>query len=317
MSGNKNKVSNITKTQRAEMKIYEFLGVTLFRRVILAFERIKHHCDNKKNINYHLKDHSLVSMQSFSGYLLYNSFWHIVSLLFAVVFLVEASFAGFRFLLSDLAMIVVTIINIYCIMLQRYIYLRLRVLTAKHIEKRKIKEKNGIRAVIKNLESGTPDEPQEEYALVCRIFLHVQNGTDCYLSKADSSVLERIYSRNRRFFDDNVRERACLSKNGRVADVQSILNQRRDLYVVNTVEGIAAHFQKLCRLEKRNNLLFGFSIITEDRECEMAFTKLFSVISRDHLELALSVLQNSYLNYFNTKIKGERSNAFSVKRHNI
>lgn len=71
----------LKKKNITEMRMYELLGIKWFRKNILLFERIKHAKNGGKNENYHPQDTSCTTLQRFSGYLIYNSIFHIVSLL--------------------------------------------------------------------------------------------------------------------------------------------------------------------------------------------------------------------------------------------
>ena len=44
------------KSNMTERKIYEILGVRLFRKAVMAFERLRHKKDGGTNSNYHPKN---------------------------------------------------------------------------------------------------------------------------------------------------------------------------------------------------------------------------------------------------------------------
>ena len=52
-----------TKKLKIEKKIYELLGIKVFRKLVFMLEKFLHIKDKKKNINYHLKQKNLVSFQ--------------------------------------------------------------------------------------------------------------------------------------------------------------------------------------------------------------------------------------------------------------
>lgn len=114
-------------------RMYEFLGIKVFRKLILKFEHIRHRNDNLKNINYRLKENSITSWQSFKGYLLYNAVCHIGSLAFVVVYFVVTWIFGIRYIILDVLMYILTVINLYCIMLQRYIFIKIKTYTEKRL----------------------------------------------------------------------------------------------------------------------------------------------------------------------------------------
>ena len=46
----------MSKNQKFEVKIYELLGIKLFKKAVFKLEKIIHRKDGKKNINYHIKN---------------------------------------------------------------------------------------------------------------------------------------------------------------------------------------------------------------------------------------------------------------------
>lgn len=61
-----------------ELRIYYLLGVQQFRKVILWLEKVKHHRDNSRNENYHLSKFDLISIERYTGFLIYNAFLHCI-----------------------------------------------------------------------------------------------------------------------------------------------------------------------------------------------------------------------------------------------
>lgn len=53
---------------KIEKKIYELLGIKVFRKLVFMLEKFLHIKDKKKNINYHLKQKNLSSIQDFKKY---------------------------------------------------------------------------------------------------------------------------------------------------------------------------------------------------------------------------------------------------------
>ena len=119
-----------------EVKIYELLGIKQFRMLVFKLERLIHRNDKGKNINYHIQNNSLRGVDAFTKYLFYNGAIHVRNIVFILVYYL------FRLILNrplhwyDSLVLVFLIKDIYCVMLQRYNYLRLN----QH--KQRIKERH-------------------------------------------------------------------------------------------------------------------------------------------------------------------------------
>lgn len=103
------------------MRMYELLGIKWFRKNILLFERIKHAKNGGKNENYHPQDTSCTTLQRFSGYLIYNSIFHIVSLLLIAIYFIVTRSLIIENTVVDIIVVVVVVFDVYCLILQRYI----------------------------------------------------------------------------------------------------------------------------------------------------------------------------------------------------
>lgn len=279
------------KSQKIEQKIYESMGIRLFRKLIFKIENIKHRQDRKRNINYHLNGCSVSSMEKFIGYLFYNAACHIISLAFVLVYVVASVAFKTRNQFLDLVSAILSIVNIYCIILQRYTYLKLNTI----ISKKNINRKNTIESMASVLKQSINERKLadllEESELVQKIYEHVQNGTDCILSASDAPVLARISDACGNVISMN-RTPAIHSAGIKKEPHCRLLIKTP--YVVNNVEKRAAKLQRIVHSDKRTNLLFGFGILTETPECEIAYQRLFPSYTRDSMELLLEALIKAY-----------------------
>ena len=281
------------KGQIIELRVYELLGVKRFRKLIFKIENIRHRQDGKYNINYHLTGGSLYTMKEFIGYLYYNTACHAISLAFVVVFLFASVAFQTRNHVLDIATIILSIVNIYCIILQRYTYLKLSAV----ISKKTIKRNNAIVLMASALKQAINNtrlvDIQEERELIQKIYMHAQNGTNCILSASDVPVLERISDTCGKVI--SVNRTSVISCDGIITKLTtSIL--RETPFVISSVEMRAAKLQYLLHSDKRTNLSFGFGIITETPECETAYQRLFPFSTRDSMELLLEALVRAYRN---------------------
>lgn len=283
---------SLGKFNRMELRIYELLGIKLFRKAILLFERIKHRKDGGQNENYHLRGVSASSLNSFSGYLLYNSMLHIVSMLFVLVYFVITWSLQLDYIWIDILMYVVAAFNLYCIMLQRYIYLKIK----SHISRTAIMRDQRIQATLNRLSSFLDekgdDEFLEEYALIQKIFHSMVTGADCVLSSDCAKVLDRLVI---------VAERAGTNGSPKVRvntnDValhQILSNVSSQTCLIGRVERRVSNLQNLLKRPRTSNVLFGYSIITEDSKCEAAFCRLFPARNREKMEFTIVALLTAY-----------------------
>lgn len=130
----------MTKKQIIETKIYEFLGVKLFKKAVFKLEKIIHRKDKGQNINYHIKNsNSRESVNSFRKYLYYNGFIHIKNIVLGILTIIFIII----FRTNPLIIILLSLLLIkdaYCVMLQRYNWLKLNTFE----ERLKIREERKI-----------------------------------------------------------------------------------------------------------------------------------------------------------------------------
>ncbi len=110
---------------RVEKHIYELLGIRKFQKMTFTLEKIVHRNDNGYNENYHFKKAcNQIDTQKFIKYLFYNGIIHIRNLFIISVFLtVKIMFKWLSWF--DSIIILLALKDIYCVMLQRYNYIRI------------------------------------------------------------------------------------------------------------------------------------------------------------------------------------------------
>ena len=120
----------------AELQLYRWLGVPQFRKLILAYARLRHCRRGGRNPNYHLKGLTMTDVEAFLPQLRRNVKLHILSLMLLALFWAAAAYEN----ISCPEAIPITLfllwLNIWCLMLQRYHYLRIRQLQEKHFRLR-------------------------------------------------------------------------------------------------------------------------------------------------------------------------------------
>mgnify|MGYP000026089989 CR=1 FL=1 len=121
-----------------EEKIYELLGIKLFKKAVFKLEKIIHRKDKGKNINYHIKKaDSVESVNSFKKYLYYNGGIHLKNLILGISALIMIPII--RTPIITIPMSILLVKDIYCVMLQRYNWLKLQKYEKKLLERRENK----------------------------------------------------------------------------------------------------------------------------------------------------------------------------------
>ena len=130
------------KSRKIEIKVYELLGVKLFRKAAFRLEKIVHRKDKGKNTNYHIQKNEVNSLGEFKKYLYYNGAIHTSNLIRGIPLLALMFLLNFK-TLSIIVLSALLLKDAYCVMLQRYNWLKingfeekLQVRKNKRIERR-------------------------------------------------------------------------------------------------------------------------------------------------------------------------------------
>ena len=282
----------IVKPNLIEKKLYEFLGIQIFRKLALKLESLIHYKDKLKNINYHLHGRSINSVQSFTGYLLYNAVCHGLSIAFIAIYFITTWICKFRCVVLDISLYGMLLVNLYCLMLQRYTYIKINAVEERRINVKKHIIAEKIELLSQRIESRSFNELQLEYSLIEKIWESINNGTDCVIKKCDASVLRNISKSACDIFETNFRYE---TRDKERESPKSLIDKLpKCLVVTRKIEKRVASLQNLFHLRKRSNVLFGFSVITETKDCEDAYKELIRDSSRDSIEFVFDVLFGAY-----------------------
>lgn len=138
----------MSNKKKLELKIYEFLGVKQFKKAVFMLEKIIHRRDKGKNVNYHIKNsNDRESVDSFKKFLYYNGFIHTKNLITGIPIIVFAILCG-QNLLFLIPLVLFLIKDVYCVMLQRYNWLKI----SEFEKKLEIRDEKKIDLCQKNFE---------------------------------------------------------------------------------------------------------------------------------------------------------------------
>lgn len=171
------------------MKIYEALGVLFFQKCVFALEKMIHFKDKGKNINYHIKNSNIDELENFRKFLYFNGFIHVRNFGVLFVFLIfQSVFLNPLFLLYTIPALIK---NAYCVMLQRYNYIRInRVIELK---KRQIHQRNEKKMEIlqesEALQKVKSDDVNITLEQIQNLKKFIQGTDDVYLDKQSLNIL--------------------------------------------------------------------------------------------------------------------------------
>ena len=251
-----------------ELRIYYLLGIQRFRKAILRLEKIKHHGDNNKNENYHPSNFDFISLERYTGFLVYNAALHCVSLIFTVIYLLISITINFHNVVVDIMIVILMILNIYCIILQRANYLKLKEHRVKYCKRVFSRIDLCTKEKIESIYAQEPQKFQEDYKVLVRMKNAFERRSDCILTVADRESLKRICQ--------------CIEPASRK---KSKSPARGNLEVgliaqCNSVSGPYTRLQMRADWLQRKlglpgaKMLDRTAIITEDAECEALYKKL-------------------------------------------
>lgn len=278
------------KLNKAEIRFYELVGIRFFRKLMLLVERIRHFRDKGRNENYHPKNRSHSTLVRFSGYQLYNAMFHVVSLIFVAVYFGLTRTFSVQIPVADIIMIAVIVLDVYCIILQRYIFLRFRQrIISEKAENSKARAVR-VEKIAKKLEGKSFAEMESELALIMRMREYVMSGKVLVITPENEAALTGIA-------DVCAFERKTTSLSEHCDNIslkELALSLPEDSHTVSAVQRRVLKLQKLFRIKEQNRVLFGACIITGNADAEQAYNKIFTESSLDNVEQTLEILCDAY-----------------------
>lgn len=172
-----------------ERKLYELMGIVWFRNFLFRIEARRGGTGSRQYRNYHLRSHCVGETQNFKMYLAYNASLHVLSALqIAAAQIVEYMLSpGWD--LHDLPGVLLMLLNLWCLMLQRYNYLRIRDVVRHSEELQKLRVGRIARIVFeKGVSSAEACQIQADLQLVRRL----RSAEDTALTAEDVPQLHHL-----------------------------------------------------------------------------------------------------------------------------
>lgn len=285
---------SISKANSAETRLYEFLGIKLFKKIILLFERVRHLHDNKQNENYHIHSTSVSALRRFSGYLIYNSIFHIASLFLIAVYFTMTRCFFIKNFVFDIIAIIVIVLNLYCLIMQRYTYIKIKKQICKK-QQRNLTSKNKCAVCTEELfHDKSPETLSTEFAFLQKMKSDILSEKNIVWDADSEKTLLGIAEVCR-----HIRKTKTLKNNNTCNDItfkelsDSLPLETR---VTTSKQHYVSTLQKALKYSPKNNVMFGVCIITRTPVAESAYRQIFPKSELDSiLETTDSLLETYHI----------------------
>ena len=278
--------------RRFELRVYRALGVLPFRQGLFFLERIKYRRNGGTNRNYHLRALSPGGAATFESYLLYHDLLHGVSLALLAAVLLEKAILALPWNGMDILAAGMCVINIWCLLLQRYNRLRLLELRtlARQARSRRL-ERRAERVVSALGKADAAPAAREDLALVRSLLTGLSAGNIVYLGADDVPSLRRMAA---------LLEAAGPGRGGAAAASEGPSAAPR---IDRLVRELSARAQPYSRTERRVErlrrrlrpssapLIALCAVVTRDGPAEAAFSDLFRCSGPEKIWESLLLLE--------------------------
>ena len=257
-----------------ELKIYKIIGINQFQKLILFFEKVRHFYSHKKIENYHPSDFDIFSIKKYKSVLLYHVFLHTVSLLLTFICYRVTLIYGETNQFILIFIICLTLLNIYCIVLQRTSYLRIKAYCCKYYKRFFHKANLFNKNVVKNFYEKYIDLLKLDYDLICRIKKAFDSQSECLITPADIDSLNRIYE----CAEPILPKQIVIQQSNQFSEMNLIGKCKNNSRVYSKLYLRIDRVQKIMCFSKFNKQQ-DIIVITENADCEAAYRKLIPVDS--------------------------------------
>lgn len=176
-----------------EKKIYECLGVRFFRMLVFKLEKMVHYRDKGTNINYHIAKYEPSALEDFVKYLFYNGAIHVRNIAFFVVYVILRAVFGRSIGWYDIALLILAVKDAYCVMLQRYNYIRLYERRCRLEQRRKSRMERAVREIRNGFhEHYECTHAAEDLAVIRSMKQRLRNGETVVIREYEQKAIDRI-----------------------------------------------------------------------------------------------------------------------------
>ena len=179
---------------KIEKKTYEILGVRLFRILVFKLEKAIHHRDKGKNVNYHISNYEPGSLDAFIKYLFYNGAIHVRNILYFAIYVLIRLIWGHGLRWFDVILFILAVKDLYCVMLQRYNYIRINERKKRLEEKRKIRLQKKIEYAQSSFATHYDASfAAEDLEVIRSMKQRIAKGGTIIISDKEQKTLQRVW----------------------------------------------------------------------------------------------------------------------------
>ena len=180
------------KINELEIKLYEMIGVRFFQSLVFSLERFIHRRDRGFNQNYHFSKNDKTTMVGFHKYLFYNAAIHVRNI-FIIIFIFVVKYILKRLYWIDILLILLLLKDLYCVMLQRYNYLRIQKVNELNQQRREKRINQKYKQFLKiSSEQFSKSESEEMLKLVRKIIDGFDNNNIVDITSDDEQHMKKM-----------------------------------------------------------------------------------------------------------------------------
>lgn len=181
----------LPKERQLEIKLYEILKIRFFQKMVFCLETQIHKRDGGYNQNYHFSTKENNFSEHFIQYLFYNGTIHVRNIVYLnLYFIIKLYFFSFHW--YDMFLLFLGIKDLYCVMLQRYNFLRIRNYQILCNKKREKKLQLAISNLTNNVSSYDPIHQKQDLLLIKRLKHCYESNKYTFLDSKDLQSLKRL-----------------------------------------------------------------------------------------------------------------------------
>ena len=281
----------LSQRESTELKLYRILGIKWFQSACFALENWKHRKDGGIHSNYHIRTFSDAGISHHFAYLSFNMTVHLVSLLLLIVHVAVICLIGFRRGFWEIGVVIFAVLNIYCILLQRYNALRFKKFRLQFLKHREMRIQKNVRLLQNDIpENAAKEGIEQDLAWLGELKKAVTDGNDFFIAGEDAKRLLRL---NEWRVNAGVKwHYGCKKIECRTRENTPDGEAEKQVFPLYTRKDVKADWiwRHISRGKKK--LLKSFALVTADAQSERAFRELFEEDSEDRiLEVADSFLE--------------------------
>lgn len=279
---------------RIELTIYQWLGVYVFRRLVCWLdEKCTFH--NVYRRNYHIDTNGILSVEKFCAYLFYNVILHIGSVFTILLFFLLCIIFDIQVPVLTVCMVILLVLNLYCILLQRMHYIRIKNFCVRYYQRRNQIISRGKEVLLRRINTYTESQIRNDYDLTQKICFCIKNGEFYSFTDEDIVSLRRIKESLSELRDTHLCRNFRRNKKSKLLSMQEVVNRAmKKRYIYTYIDEIDEKIVKFFKVKYAKSFFFDIGMVTLSKECEDAYRSVFPTDSAENTLLILELLLQTY-----------------------